>query len=40
MNSAPASTVPGVHAPAVLRHRLHQDIQALSTGTLFVAWAW
>ncbi|MGC1173760.1 YitT family protein [Polaromonas sp.] len=37
MTTAPASTVPGVRAPAVLRHRLHEDIQALSTGTLFVA---
>lgn len=37
MNTAPAASAsPGVRAP-VLRHRLHEDIQALSTGTLFVA---
>lgn len=37
MSAAPAPTAPGVGALAVPHHRLHEDLQALATGTLFVA---
>ncbi|MDP3311121.1 MAG: YitT family protein [Polaromonas sp.] len=36
MSAAPATTVPGA-ALAMPHHRLHEDLQALATGTLFVA---
>lgn len=37
MSTAPAAAVPGAGVLAAPRHRLHEDVQALTTGTLFVA---
>lgn len=37
MSAAPATTAPGAGALVVPHHRLHEDLQALATGTLFVA---